>query len=123
MFFTFVMPTAVKSNPPSDSKKFATKNGRGVEMLTGDAAEANRAQDIDSCPGEGEVKHMEVYGGGIERWCVDLNPEGALVNHGPYRKWHPNGKLWVLGQHEWGQRSGTWETFDEQGQRVAGADY
>ncbi len=106
-----------------DHATYGKKNGRGIEMLTGDAAKANRDRDIDSCPGEGEVKHMEVYGGGIERWCVDLNPQGALVDHGPYRKWHPNGKLWVTGQHEWGQRTGTWETFDEQGNATASTSY
>ena len=41
-----------------DQKVYATKNGRGVEMLTGDAAQATRQNDIDACPGEGELKHM-----------------------------------------------------------------
>lgn len=106
-----------------DHATFGKKNGQGTEKLTGDGAKATRDQDTDACPGTGEVKHMDLPGGGVERWCVDVNPQGALVDHGPYRKWHANGKLATTGQDEWGQRTGSWETFDEQGGTIASASY
>jgi len=105
-----------------DHKKFGTKT-RGVEMLTGEAANRKLPEDFADCPSGAELKQMPLDGGALEKWCVEANESGAVLDHGPYRKWHANGKLWVKGDHDWGERTGTWETFADDGSSLAKATY
>jgi antitoxin component YwqK of YwqJK toxin-antitoxin module len=62
-------------------------------------------------------------GGSYERWCVEHDAGGQLVDHGPYRKWYAGGGLWVKGELDLGRRKGTWTTYDAMGGVVATVDY
>ena len=42
-----------------------------------------------------------------EAWC-ELERNGTVVQHGPYRAWWPNGKLGSSGQYSYGQPVGKW---------------
>ena len=43
-----------------------------------------------------------------EAWC-ELNHEGTVVQHGPYRAWWPNGVLGTSGQFLLGKAVGEWK--------------
>lgn len=99
--------------------------GRGVEMLDGAASSRpkNLESDFPSCPGGAEVKQMPAAGGSWEKWCIETNSAGTVVDHGPYRKWYASGKVWVTGEFDMGRRTGLWKTLDETGSVIAEVDY
>jgi hypothetical protein len=98
---------------------------RGIEMMKTSTRPGPKQleDDFDRCPGKAALKEMPAAGGAWEKWCVELNAGGVLVDHGPYRKWRSNGKLWVKGQHDLGRRTGRWTTFDANGRRVTEVDF
>jgi antitoxin component YwqK of YwqJK toxin-antitoxin module len=57
--------------------------------------------------------------GSYERWCVEVDAQHQLADHGPYRKWYGNGRLWVKGQLDMGRRTGAWTSYDRSGKRIA----
>ena len=104
---------------------YGKKGTRGIEMLGGSAPKPppNRQQNFDTCPGSAQDKEMPVPGGAWERWCVEVDGGGSLVDTGPYRKWYGSGKAWVVGQFEMGRRVGKWTTYGEDGSVSAEVDY
>jgi len=52
-----------------------------------------------------------------EQWCQKVGPSGA-VKHGPYRKWHASGKLFVEGAYRDGAPDGRWQYFGEDGKKL-----
>ena len=97
---------------------------RGVEPIHSVARQRPPSMpgNFDRCPGDAAPKEMPGPQGSYERWCVE-NSAAGLVDHGPYRKWYANGQLWVTGQMQMGQRTGTWTTFDDAGGKLADVAY
>ncbi|HWB75954.1 MAG TPA: hypothetical protein VG755_13390 [Nannocystaceae bacterium] len=98
---------------------------RGIEPIQSAVARRPPAmpESFASCPGNAAVKEMPGAEGSYERWCVEVDAQHQLVDHGPYRKWYGNGRLWVKGQLDMGRRTGTWATYDANGKRVAEIGY
>jgi hypothetical protein len=98
---------------------------RGVEPMKSAVARRppQMPDNFAQCPGDSAVKEMPGPQGSYERWCVEVDAQKQLVDHGPYRKWYANGTLWVKGQLEMGRRVGTWSTFDQGGKKVAELTY
>lgn len=63
------------------------------------------AEDI-SCP-VGTTPAGETTPDVREAWC-ELKYNGAVVQHGPYRAWWPNGVLGTSGQYNYGMPVGKW---------------
>lgn len=78
---------------------------------------------FEACPDDAVPKEMPGPQGSYERWCVETNAGGVLVDHGPYRRWYGNGQLWISGSMQMGQRVGTWSTFDASGSALAEVTY
>ena len=98
---------------------------RGVEPLRSTVAKRppKMPDDFGKCPGNAAPKEMAGPGGSYEKWCVEHDSAGQLVDHGPYRKWYAGGSLWVKGDLDMGRRVGKWTTFDAVGGVVAAVDY
>lgn len=98
---------------------------RGVEPLRSTVAKRppKMPDDFGKCPGNAAPKEMAGPGGSYEKWCVEHDSAGQLVDHGPYRKWYAGGSLWVKGDLDMGRRVGKWTTFDAVGTVVAAVDY
>lgn len=100
-------------------------NCRGVEPMRGviDKRPPKMPGNFEACPDDAVPKEMPGPQGGYERWCVETNAGGVLVDHGPYRRWYGNGQLWISGLMQMGQRVGTWSTFDASGSALAEVTY
>lgn len=98
---------------------------RGVEPLRSTVAKRppKMPDDFGKCPGAAAPKEMAGPGGSYEKWCVEHDASGQLVDHGPYRKWYAGGGVWVKGDLDMGKRVGKWTTFDAVGGVVAAVDY
>lgn len=98
---------------------------RGVEPLRSTVAKRppKMPDDFGKCPGNAAPKEMAGPGGSYEKWCVEHDSAGQLVDHGPYRKWYAGGTLWVKGELDMGRRVGKWTTFDALGGVAAAVDY
>jgi hypothetical protein len=98
---------------------------RGVEPLRSTVAKRppKMPDDFGKCPGNAAPKEMAGPGGSYEKWCVEHDSAGQLVDHGPYRKWYAGGTLWVKGELDMGRRVGKWTTFDAMGGVAAAVDY
>lgn len=98
---------------------------RGVEPLRTTVARRppQMPDNFTACPGKAAPKEMAGPAGSYERWCVEHDAQGQLVDHGPYRKWYASGKLWVKGELDMGRRKGTWTTYDAVGGTIASVDY
>jgi len=79
--------------------------------------------NFTACPGTSAPKEMAGPAGSYERWCVEHDTSGQLVDHGPYRKWNAGGALWVKGEFDLGRRVGMWTTYDAAGTVVAAVEY
>jgi hypothetical protein len=98
---------------------------RGVEPLRSTTSKRppKMPDNFAACPGKAAPKEMAGPSGSYERWCVEHDAGGQLVDHGPYRKWYAGGSLWVKGELDLGRRKGTWTTYDAAGGVVATVDY
>lgn len=98
---------------------------RGVEPLRTTVARRppQMPENFTACPGSAAPKEMAGPAGSYERWCVEHDATGQLVDHGPYRKWYASGKLWVKGELDMGRRKGNWTTYDATGGTIASVDY
>jgi hypothetical protein len=112
-----------------DPKLYGTKCApgatcRGLEPFRGlDVYSRPRASDFAACPAGAVDKLLPTGDGSFEHWCVELNADQQLVDHGPYRKWHGNGALWVSGEFDLGRRVGKWVTYDPSGTELASLEY
>ena len=62
----------------------------------------------------------------LDRWqlvLVDNASTDPAVFDRYDLSWHPNGKLWVSGTYDWGERTGTWATFGDDGAEIASQAY
>lgn len=98
---------------------------RGLEPIQGAVARRppQMPDNFGACPGGAVVKEMPGPDGSYERWCVEVDAQGQLLDHGPYRKWYVDGRLWVKGQLDMGRRTGTWVTLDAAGKKLADVKY
>lgn len=98
---------------------------RGTEPLrtTTSKRPPKMPENFSACPGKAAPKEMAGPGGSYERWCVEHDGAGQLVDHGPYRKWYAGGGLWVKGELDMGRRVGKWTTLDAAGGVVATVEY
>jgi hypothetical protein len=64
------------------------------------------AQEEMVCP-EGTRRAAETVPEVSEAWC-ELDHDGTVVLHGPYRAWWPNGVLGTSGQYSFGKAVGEW---------------
>jgi hypothetical protein len=115
-------------DPAAYGDKCTAKPGetcRGVEPLRSTVAKRppKMPDDFGKCPGAAAPKEMAGPGGSYEKWCVEKDGAGQLVDHGPYRKWYAGGSLWVKGDLDMGRRIGRWTTFDVAGSVAAAVDY
>lgn len=63
-----------------------------------------------------EVRENRFDNGALRtHWQVLIEPDGRTVRHGPLRRYHPNGRLAVVGQYRNGRASGVWRWYDERG--------
>lgn len=102
--------------------RFATP-GAVEDPLPAPLASAALPSDFESCPSGGAVKRATLGAGVVEKWCVASSDAGVVVDHGPYRRWHANGKLAVEGAFDWGERRGTWTATDPSGTQLGREDY
>lgn len=55
------------------------------------------------------------------RWQVRIGPDGHVVRDGTLVRYHPNGKLALVGAYRNGHPSGVWHWFDAQGEPMRAA--
>ena len=55
--------------------------------------------------------------------CQKTTAAGAVVNHGPMISFYGNGKVEAVGQVDNGMRTGTWQFFDLNGNKVGETEF
>lgn len=82
---------------------------------------ANRADEGSGCPEAGER-----VGGtppaAFERWCQVEDADGSFVRHGPYRRWHQNGRKAEDVTYRRGKRVGLGRYWTTGGERRSAAE-
>lgn len=63
-----------------------------------------------------EVRENHFDNGNLRtHWQVLIEPDGRTVRHGPLKRYHPNGRLAVVGFYRNGRATGVWRWYDERG--------
>lgn len=92
-----------------------------IETRAPAAAKDNKKQPADA-PGVGgpvTAEREEFWPDGSLRkqWIVKMRADGTEVEHGPWRRWHENGQLYLVGEYEDGKRNGEWLSWHLNGEK------
>jgi hypothetical protein len=82
------------------------------------AAAAAPSAELD-CGKQGQPMGQE----GVEAFCAITEPDGRVVQHGAYVRWHDPDHVAARGTYSHGKRSGAWTELDPSGALVTAGTY
>ncbi len=106
--FRKVLRSAARDVNKSDNPSRSDKRSKGKQAKN-DSAEEN-PDEIKVCP-EGSRRYGKPPPRGLYQYCAAANKDGKTLPHGPYRKWHKNGKLKLDANYKLGEYHGRYAEF------------
>lgn len=104
-------PELVAKKPqPAPPEIETRRTNRVKEILPTDAAKDGgvKTEDRETFWPDGSLKRQ---------WMVKIRADGTEVEHGPWRRWHENGQLYLAGQYVDGKRNGEWLSWHLNGEK------
>jgi antitoxin component YwqK of YwqJK toxin-antitoxin module len=92
-----------KSDKPRSDKRSKGKQGKADQK-------SSNPDEIKICP-EGSRRYGKPPPRGLYQYCAAANKDGKTLPHGPYRKWHKNGKLKLDANYKLGKYHGRYAEF------------
>ena len=108
---------------PASQRELAKKNPQSASISTeAPATRRDKKEQPANSPAEGgptTAEREEFWPDGSLRkqWIIKIRADGTEVEHGPWRRWHENGQLYLAGEYEDGKRDGEWLSWHLNGEK------